>query len=213
MDFSLNGVEPIYVGGAIIVSYFLGTIPSALIVAKRGGVDVTAEGSGNPGTSNVVRLLGWKYGLVVFVTDVLKGSASVGIAYYLTHHNTGDGLNVSYLAYACAYAAVLGHTFPVTRGFRDGKGVATGGGTMFVLYPVMSAVLCTSWFVIRKLTGKSALASLVITIAVPVYVIATVGFGESDSWQIAAVLGLVGMIIIRHLPNIRRMRANEELAA
>ena len=213
MDFSLNGVETIYVGGAIIVSYFLGTIPSALIVAKRGGVDVTAEGSGNPGTSNVVRLLGWKYGLVVFVTDVLKGSASVGIAYYLTHHNTGDGLNVSYLAYACAYAAVFGHTFPVTRGFRGGKGVATGGGTMFVLYPVMSAVLCTSWFVIRKLTGKSAVASLVITIAVPVYVIATVGFGESDSWQIAAVLGLVGMIIIRHLPNIRRMRANEELAA
>lgn len=212
MDFSLNGVEPIYVAGAIIVSYFLGTIPSALIVAKRGGVDVTAEGSGNPGTSNVVRLLGWKYGLVVFVSDVLKGSASVGIAYYLTHH-FGDGLNVSYLAYACAYAAVLGHTFPVTRGFHGGKGVATGGGTMFVLYPVMSAVLCTSWFVLRKLTGKSAVASLIITIAVPVYVIATVGFGESDSWQIAAVLGLVGMIIIRHLPNIRRLRANEELAA
>lgn len=212
MDFSLNGVEPIYVAGAIIVSYFLGTIPSALIVAKRGGVDVTAEGSGNPGTSNVIRLLGWKYGLVVFVTDVLKGSASVGIAYYLTHQ-FGDGLNVSYLAYACAYAAVLGHTFPVTRGFHGGKGVATGGGTMFVLYPVMSAVLCTSWFVIRKLTGKSAVASLAITIAVPVYVIVTVGFGESDSWQIVAVLGLVGMIIIRHLPNIRRMRANEELAA
>ena len=212
MDFSLNGVEPIYVAGAIIVSYFLGTIPSALIVAKRGGVDVTAEGSGNPGTSNVVRLLGWKYGLVEFVSDVLKGSASVGLAYYLTHH-FGDGLNVSYLAYACAYAAVLGHTFPVTRGFHGGKGVATGGGTMFVLYPVMSAVLCTSWFVLRKLTGKSALASLIITIAVPVYVIATVGFGEPDSWQIAAVLGLVGMIIIRHLPNIRRMRANEELAA
>ena len=212
MDFSLNGVEPIYVASAIIVSYFLGTIPSALIVAKRGGVDVTAEGSGNPGTSNVIRLLGWKYGLVVFVTDVLKGSASVGIAYYLTHQ-FGDGSNVSYLAYACAYAAVLGHTFPVTRGFHGGKGVATGGGTMFVLYPVMSAVLCTSWFVIRKLTGKSAVASLAITIAVPVYVIVTVGLGEPDSWQIAAVLGLVGMIIIRHLPNIRRMRANEELAA
>ena len=212
MDFSLNGVEPIYVAGAIIVSYFLGTIPSALIVAKRGGVDVTAEGSGNPGTSNVVRLLGWKYGLVVFVADVLKGSASVGIAYYLTH-TYGDNLNVSYLAYACAYAAVLGHTFPVTRGFRGGKGVATGGGTMFVLYPVMSAVLCTSWFVIRKLSGKSAVASLVITIAVPVHVIATVGFGQPQSWQIAAVLGLVGLIIIRHMPNIRRIRKHEELAA
>ncbi|MEY2778945.1 MAG: hypothetical protein RL623_125 [Actinomycetota bacterium] len=212
MDFSLNGVAPLYVAGAIIVSYFLGTTPSALMVAKRGGVDVTAEGSGNPGTSNVVRLLGWKYGLVVFVADVLKGSASVGIAYYLTHQ-FGDGLNVSYLAYACAYAAVIGHTFPVTRGFKGGKGVATGGGTMFVLYPMMSAVLCTSWFVLRKVTGKSAVASLVITIAVPVYVTATVGFGQPDSWQIAAVLGLVGLVIIRHLPNIRRIRANEELAA
>jgi len=212
MDFSLNGVQPIYVAGAIIVSYFLGTIPSALIVAKRGGVDVTAEGSGNPGTSNVVRLLGWKYGMVVFISDVLKGSAAVGIAYYLTHH-FGDGHNVSYLAYACAYAAVIGHTFPVTRGFHGGKGVATGGGTMFVMYPVMSAVLCTSWFVLRKLTGKSALASLIITVAVPIYVMVTVGFGKSDSWQIIAALGLVGMIVIRHLPNIRRMRANEELAA
>ena len=212
MDFSLNGVAPLYVAGAIIVSYFLGTTPSALMVAKRGGVDVTAEGSGNPGTSNVVRLLGWKYGLVVFVADVLKGSASVGIAYYLTHQ-FGDDLNVSYLAYACAYAAVIGHTFPVTRGFKGGKGVATGGGTMFVLYPMMSAVLCTSWFVLRKITGKSAVASLVITIAVPIYVTATVGFGQPDSWQIAAVLGLVGLVIIRHLPNIRRIRANEELAA
>ena len=91
MDFSLNDVAPLYVAGAVIVSYFLGTTPSALMVAKRGGVDVTAEGSGNPGTSNVVRLLGWKYGLVVFVADVLKGSASVGIAYYLTHQ-FGDGL-------------------------------------------------------------------------------------------------------------------------
>jgi glycerol-3-phosphate acyltransferase PlsY len=84
---------------------------------------------------------------------------------------------------------------------------------MFVLYPVMSAVLCTSWFVIRKLSGKSAVASLVITIAVPVYVIATVGFGQPQSWQIAAVLGLVGLIIIRHMPNIRRIRKHEELAA
>jgi glycerol-3-phosphate acyltransferase PlsY len=77
----------------------------------------------------------------------------------------------------------------------------------------MSLVLCLSWFVLRKLTGKSAVASLIITIAVPVYVVATVGFGEPDSWQILAVLGLVGLIIIRHLPNIRRIRSHEELAA
>ena len=204
----MNDVNPLLIIGAIIVSYFLGTFPSALIVAKRGGVDVTAAGSGNPGTSNVVRLLGWKYGLVVFVADVLKGSASVGLA-WLVMNTQPDPLRVSYLAYACGYAAVIGHTFPVTRKFVGGKGVATGGGVMYVLYPVMSLILCTSWFVLRKTTGKSSVASLVITIAVPVYVAI---WRNDNMWELAAALGLVGMIIIRHLPNIRRLKSHEENA-
>ena len=204
----MNNVNPLLIIGAIIVSYFLGTFPSALIVAKRGGVDVTAAGSGNPGTSNVVRLLGWKYGLIVFVADVLKGSASVGLA-WLVMNTQSDALRVSYLAYACGYAAVIGHTFPVTRKFVGGKGVATGGGVMYVLYPIMSLILCTSWFVLRKTTGKSSVASLVITIAVPVYVAI---WRNDNMWELAAALGLVGMIIIRHLPNLRRLKSHEENA-
>jgi len=187
----------------VVVSYFLGTFPSALIVAKRGGIDVTKEGSGNPGTSNVVRLLGWKYGAVVFLADVLKGSASVALAWWVT----GD--RVTMLGFGCAYAAVVGHTYPITRGFKGGKGVATGGGSMYVLYPLMSLVLCISWFVLRKTTGKSSVASLVITIAVPIYV----GFFREDRWELAATLGLVAVVILRHLPNIRRLRSNDELAA
>lgn len=187
----------------VVVSYFLGTFPSALIVAKRGGIDVTKEGSGNPGTSNVVRLLGWKYGAVVFLADVLKGSASVALAWWVT----GD--RVTMLGFGCAYAAVIGHTYPITRKFKGGKGVATGGGSMYVLYPLMSLVLCISWFVLRKVTGKSSVASLVITIAVPIYV----GIFRDDSWELAATLGLVIVVILRHLPNIRRLRSNDELAA
>ena len=204
----MNDVNPLLIIGAIIVSYFLGTFPSALIIAKRGGVDVTAAGSGNPGTSNVVRLLGWKYGLVVFVADVLKGSASVGLA-WLVMNTQPDALRVSYLAYAWGYAAVIGHTFPVTRKFVGGKGVATGGGVMYVLYPVMSLILCTSWFVLRKSTGKSSVASLIITGAVPVYVAI---WRNDNMWELAASLGLVGMIVIRHLPNIRRLKTHEENA-
>ena len=204
----MNDVNPLLIIGAVIVSYFLGTFPSALIVAKRGGVDVTAAGSGNPGTSNVVRLLGWKYGLVVFLADVLKGSASVAIACFVMNTQP-DALRVSYLAYVCGYAAVIGHTFPITRKFVGGKGVATGGGVMYVLYPVMSLILCTSWFVLRKTTGKSSVASLVITIAVPVYVAI---WRNDNMWELAAALGLVGLIIIRHLPNIRRLKSHEENA-
>ena len=187
----------------VVVSYFLGTFPSALIVAKRGGIDVTKEGSGNPGTSNVVRLLGWKYGAVVFLADVLKGSISVALAWWVT----GD--RVTMLGFGCAYAAVIGHTYPITRKFKGGKGVATGGGSMYVLYPLMSLVLCISWFVLRKATGKSSVASLVITIAVPIYV----GIFREDIWELAATLGLVLVVIMRHLPNIRRLRSNDELAA
>ncbi len=187
----------------IVVSYFLGTFPSALIVAKRGGIDVTKEGSGNPGTSNVVRLLGWKYGAVVFLADVLKGSAAVSLAWWAT----GD--RVTMLGFGCAYAAVIGHTYPITRKFKGGKGVATGGGSMYVLYPLMSLVLCISWFVLRKSTGKSSVASLIITIAVPIYV----GFFRDELWELAATLGLVVLVILRHLPNIRRLRSNDELSA
>lgn len=199
----MGTMNPILAAAAVVVSYFLGTFPSALIVAKRGGIDVTKEGSGNPGTSNVVRLLGWKYGAVVFIADILKGSLSVALGWLVA----GD--RVSILAFGCAYAAVIGHTFPVTRGFKGGKGVATGGGAMYVLYPLMSLVLCTSWFVIRKLTGKSSVASLAITIAVPVYV----AIFRDAWWELAATLGLVVLVIIRHLPNIRRLRSNEEHAA
>lgn len=199
----MEAVNPLLAIAAVVVSYFLGTFPSALIVAKRGGIDVTKEGSGNPGTSNVVRLLGWKFGAIVFVADILKGSLSVALGWLVA----GD--RVSMLAFGCAYAAVIGHTFPVTRGFKGGKGVATGGGSMYVLYPLMSLVLCTSWFVIRKVTGKSSVASLAITIAVPIYV----AIFRDAWWELAATLGLVALVIIRHLPNIRRLRSNEEHAA
>ena len=199
----MESMDAVLAIAAVVVSYFLGTFPSALIVAKRGGIDVTKEGSGNPGTSNVVRLLGWKYGAVVFLADVLKGSASVALAWWIT----GD--RVTMLGFGCAYAAVIGHTYPITRGFKGGKGVATGGGSMYVLFPLMSLVLCISWFVLRKVTGKSSVASLIITIAVPIYV----GFFREDRWELAATLGLVTVVILRHLPNIRRLRSNDELSA
>lgn len=193
-------MNPLVVAAGIIASYFFGTFPSALLVAKRGGIDVTAAGSGNPGTSNVVRLLGWKYGAVVFALDMAKGAIAAVIGWQI------DGTRVSLLAYACVAAAVIGHTFPVTRKFKGGKGVATGGGAMFVLHPVISLVLFTSWFIIRKLTKKSSVASLAITIALPIAVAA----GGAKAWEIAALAALVLLVIIRHLGNIERLRSKQE---
>jgi glycerol-3-phosphate acyltransferase PlsY len=73
----------------------------------------------------------------------------------------------------------------------------------------MSLILCSSWFVLRKITGKSSIASLVITITVPVYVAI---WRNDNMWELAAALGLVGLIIIRHLPNLRRLKSHQENA-
>lgn len=196
-------MNPLVVGVGIIASYFFGTFPSALLVAKRGGIDVTAAGSGNPGTSNVVRLLGWKFGVVVFALDMAKGAIAAVIGWQI------DGTRVSILAYVCVVAAIIGHTYPITRRFKGGKGVATGGGAMYVLHPAISLVLFTSWFIIRKATKKSSIASLAITVALPIAVIA----GGAEAWEIIALVAMVILIIIRHLGNIQRLRSKQEPTA
>ena len=103
----------------IPVAYLLGTFPSAGIVARRNGIDVTAAGSGNPGASNTFRLLGWRAGALVFGLDALKGALAALAGVLIDGHR---GL------YILGIAAILGHTLPVTRRFKGGRGVATGGG-------------------------------------------------------------------------------------
>lgn len=196
-------MHPAAIAGALLACYLVGTFPSALIVTKSRGIDVTAEGSGNPGTSNVVRLLGWRYGAIVFALDLAKGAIAATIGWQV------DGERLSVLAYTCVAAAILGHTYPITRRFRGGKGVATGGGAMFVLHPIMSTVLFLSWFVLRKVTSKSSIASLAITIAVPIWI----GVDRRQVWEVLAALGLVFLVILRHLPNLRRLRGGTELSA
>ncbi|MFM7337505.1 MAG: glycerol-3-phosphate acyltransferase [Actinomycetota bacterium] len=184
----------------VIVSYFLGTFPSAALVAGKKNLDITKVGSGNPGASNVIRNLGWKTGLAVFLWDMAKAAIAIGLAWWVT----GDRHDP--LSYICLFAAILGHSYPVTRKFKGGKGVASGGGGMFVLFPLTSLVLFTSWFVLTKVTRKASIASLTISIALP--------FGiyreGAETWEIVATLAMVFFIIIKHLPNLRRLKKHEE---
>ena len=106
-------------------------------------------------------------------------------------------------------AAVIGHTYPVTRKFKGGKGVATGGGAMFVVHPWISLVLFLSWFAIRKLGKASSVGSLTITIALPI----AVAIAGGEFWEIAALSVLAMLILIRHLGNIQRLRTKQEPTA
>ena len=193
--------------GTVIVSlvllplaYLLGTFPSAVLIARARGIDITTAGSGNPGASNVSRLLGRKLGVLVFVLDGLKGALSV-LAGFLAFEYAGA------LMLACA--AVVGHVFPITRRFKGGKGVATAGGAMLALYPLVSVGLLVLWLAVVKLTKKASLASLAIVVGLPISLV-IVGRPVTE---IVTTIGLGVFVIWRHWPNLKRLFRGEELSS
>lgn len=186
----------------LIPAYFLGTFPSAVMIARSKGVDITKVGSGNPGASNIARTFGAKWGVLVFVLDGLKGLIPCSVALLLTERPSPS-------AYGMAVAAVLGHMYPITRRFKGGKGVATMGGSCIVLQPLIFVVLTAVWFAVRKLSGKASLASLMLTFGFPLGVFLLGGPG----WEIATA-GLLGvLVLLRHTDNIKRLLTGAELSA
>jgi glycerol-3-phosphate acyltransferase PlsY len=181
------------------IAYLVGTFPSATLVARANGVDIREVGSGNPGASNVTRVLGWRRGVWVFVLDAAKGALAAGVGLAVAGRPGG---------YVLGAAAVLGHVFPVWNRFRGGKGVATGGGVFAVLSPFVFIVLAGVWFVVFRVSRKASLASLVIVVLVPV----GVGIVRRDVWEVVATMALAALVMARHLGNIKRLVAHREHA-
>lgn len=180
------------------LAYLVGTFPTAQLVGRSGGRDVLREGSGNPGASNVYRLMGRGPAALVFAGDVLKGALPAAVGLLLWGHAGG---------YALGAAAVVGHVFPVSRRFRGGRGVATAGGLALALYPLVSLGLIVVFFLVSALTHRASLASLVIAVALPVAVWAT---GEAVA-EVALLGGVSALVVLRHLPNLRRLLRGQEL--
>jgi glycerol-3-phosphate acyltransferase PlsY len=177
--------------------YFIGTFPSAILVAKANGIDITAVGSGNPGASNVARALGMKKGAYVYGLDAVKGAVATGL---------GLAIFGNAAAFWCAAAAVLGHVYPITRRFAGGKGVATASGAMLVVHPFISIGLLLLWAVLSKTTKKASISSLVITVLLPI----CIAVAGAPGWEIAATVGIGVLVVIRHIPNLRRLRSGLE---
>jgi glycerol-3-phosphate acyltransferase PlsY len=181
------------------LAYLLGTFPSAEVVARRRGVDITAAGSGNPGASNTFRLLGWRAGVLVFAMDAAKGAIAAGVGLLVADGHVG--------AYVLGIAAILGHAFPITRHFKGGRGVATGAGVLLVIFPLLTLASAVLWFVVVRLTHKASLASIVVVVTYPIAV-ALAGHPWGDVTVIAAVSLLV---VARHAANLKRLFRGEEL--
>ncbi len=180
----------------IPAGYALGMFPTAVLIARAKGLDITAEGSGNPGASNVIRLLGWRIGVLVMLGDFGKGAIASGIGAWAWGRPG---------AYLLGVAAVVGHTFPMLR--KGGKGVAAAGGMLVVLYPLIVLGLLVTWAVVSKLSRKASIASLVIIVAFPI----SVAVGGYAGWEVGVISAIAGLLLLRHAANIRRLVHREEL--
>jgi glycerol-3-phosphate acyltransferase PlsY len=183
---------------AIAIGYLLGSLPFGYWAGRLRGIDLRLAGSGNTGATNVMRVLGLKVGVPVMALDIAKGAVAVVVARALSSNDV-----VPVLA---AAAAVTGHMYPILLGFRGGKGVATGAGTMIALVPWIGIAAFFLWLGLSLATRYVSIGSVVTAIAYPTTCIAS-----GQPWAVCLyTLGAGAWVIWRHRANIARLRAGTE---
>ncbi|MFZ1369540.1 MAG: glycerol-3-phosphate 1-O-acyltransferase PlsY [Ferruginibacter sp.] len=187
----------------IIVSYLIGSIPTALIISRRFfGIDIRDYGSGNMGATNTFRVLGSRYGTMVMVFDILKGMAAVMLYNFLPFYVNND-LERTNLMLGLGLSAVIGHVFPVFAGFKGGKGVATLLGMVLAIQPVI-AVSCIGIFVlVLFLTRYVSLSSILAAVALPICVLWI--WNENELLYRVFALIVAILVVVTHQKNIGRI--------
>jgi len=190
---------------AVLLSYVSGSIPSAWLAGRWAKVDLRAQGSGNLGATNVMRVLGPRVGALVFAADIAKGALPV---HYLPLYSSIGGDWRIWLAVACGVAAIAGHVRPVFLGFgKGGKGVATACGVFLALAPLQTLLALLIFIVVVLASGYVSLASLTAAVSLPVLLVASAGFRSP-----LVIVGLVtaSFVFWTHRANIQRLRSGTE---
>lgn len=210
---ALLSAMPIPVASIMLVAfaYFCGALPFGYLVGKLKGIDIRQHGSGNIGATNVLRVLGKKIGIPVFILDMLKGLLPTLLAGYVMRR-LGAGENIAALVSVFAAAAtVLGHNFTFWLGFKGGKGIATSTGALLGLVPLALLIVLIVWIVTFYSTRYVALASIVAAIALPVAMIAVMTWQGTWNYVLLGFGIVIGVLaVVRHRSNIQRMLTGTE---
>lgn len=196
-------MEPLLFAGSLVVAYLLGALPTGLAVGKLvRGVDIRRYGSGSTGSTNMYRTLGRVPAALVVGLDIVKGALPVGIAWIATDGN-------EYAHALAGVSAVVGHSWPVFSGFRGGRGVMTGWGSMIALSPIAAGITAIGWIIVTVTKYVSVGSLLGTTIgAIAIIVLAVVGMAPME--YIIFAIGAAGVIWIRHSDNISRLMSGSE---
>ena len=193
----------------LLGSYLLGAIPFGYVIARARGVDLLSQGSKNIGATNVGRVMGLWWGVLVFALDFAKGAVPVLVAGAIASDPEGLPDLTRTLA---GVAAFVGHLFPIYLGFLGGKGVATGAGVVVVLVPVAFLISLAVWAVVLLTTRYMSLASLTAAALIIVLRLAWTAepFGPRNVVVTTFCVVAALAVIVRHAGNIRRLIAGTE---
>lgn len=180
---------------AIIIAYFLGNISPAIILGKMNGIDIKKTGSGNAGTTNVLRTLGKKAALITMVVDILKGFIGVKLGFLLGGYVVGT---------LCAVSAFCGHIWPALYSFRGGKGVATAFGVITAVDWKLGLAVLAVVAVFVILTKRMSVGSIMGAVSFPLL-----------AWLLEPGFFVPGFImaiivVVKHRANIGRLMRGEE---
>lgn len=188
----------------VILSYLIGSIPWGYLFARSKGIDIRRHGSGNIGAANVLRVMGRKWGYLVFFCDFFKGFLSVMLGSLIAAHFLVNPVLGSVIA---AIACVLGHNYTVWLRFKGGKGIATSAGAVLALFPPFVFVSVGVVWITVFLAGRyTSLASISAAVTLPIAVSLFVDKTETGVWLLIAFSVFVAVLAIwRHRSNIVRL--------
>jgi acyl phosphate:glycerol-3-phosphate acyltransferase len=193
---------------AALLAYLLGSIPSAVWIGKRfHNIDVREHGSGNAGTTNTIRVLGWTTGIPVLLIDIAKGWLATMLPVFFHLAGSGSALMTN-LQLSAGIIAIIGHIFPVFAGFRGGKGVATVFGVFLALQPLLTICVIGVFLTVFFITGIVSVSSMIAGVSFPVFLLA---FFDTPSVLFKIFAIIVGVaLLVTHRENIRRIWRGEE---
>lgn len=190
-------------------AYLLGSFPSGYLIGRARGIDIRRQGSGNIGATNVLRVLGRKWGYLCFAMDIGKGAAAVWLAKLVAA--PALGLDPTWAAILAAVAALLGHTFPVWLGFKGGKGIATSGGIAIALFhPLVFPLSILVWIVVFFALRIVSVASLAASLTLGVASLGLWALGRTPLPLAVIAAGMALLAFWLHRTNLSRLAKGEE---
>ena len=184
----------------LLIGYLLGSISTGVLLSRFvAHTDIRKQGSGNAGTTNMLRVMGKKFALLTLAGDMLKGIIAVLIGSALVGGQTGQILG--------AFGAILGHNFPVFFGFKGGKGIATSFGCLLIVFPLQTLAAFGVFLALFLITHYVSVGSIGAAVTLPIFVIATTP-RDPVIWISVAAIG--ALAIWRHKANIVRLMNHTE---